>query len=194
MTKSPTHHTEAGRAYLALRQKARAQGRLTGELLQLYALEAFLDRLASSPLRARMVLKGGMLLQAYDVRRPTRDVDLSASGITNEPSTVQRLVEAVVQEPRTDGFRYGSLSAQTIREQDVYSGVRITVPCELASARLTFHVDVNVGDVVWPSSKEIACFVPVRRRRPSRSAHGSSMRLKIGWLHEAEKSAPRVAP
>lgn len=48
MTSRPTHGTTAGSAYLALRKKASEQDRSTAELLQLYALEGFLARLAVS--------------------------------------------------------------------------------------------------------------------------------------------------
>lgn len=155
MNQTPTHETEAGRAYLALRQMAKREARLTDELLQLYALEGFVDRLASSRVRSKVVLKGGVLLQAYDVRRPTRDVDLAATAVSNEPAVIQDLVAAVLAEPRSDGFEYGALSSEVIREQDTYSGVRVTVPCTLATARLSFHVDVNVGDVISPSPRAV---------------------------------------
>ena len=43
-----------------------------------------------------------------------------------------------------------SLRAQTIREDDDYHGVRITATAQLATARLHFHLDINVGDPIWP--------------------------------------------
>ena len=46
------------------------------ELLQLYVLEAFLARLAGSRFADQFVLKGWILLAAFDERRPTRDIDL----------------------------------------------------------------------------------------------------------------------
>lgn len=38
-----------------------------------------------------------------------------------------------------------------IREEDAYSGVRVSMGARLASANLPFHVDVNVGDPIWPA-------------------------------------------
>jgi hypothetical protein len=40
--------------------------------------------------------------------------------------------------------------AETIRDEDEYNGVRVAMTVELASARMSFHVDVNVGDPVVP--------------------------------------------
>jgi hypothetical protein len=74
----PSRATSAGRAYLDLQNLARRQRRPTDELHQIYALEGFLARLAVSPHADKLVLKGGVLLAAYDTRRPTRDIDLQA--------------------------------------------------------------------------------------------------------------------
>lgn len=80
----PTRLTPAGRAYLDLQRAAHAGGRDTGELLQIYALEGFLARLSASRYSDRLVLKGGLLLAAFDARRPTRDVDIAAVAIDGE--------------------------------------------------------------------------------------------------------------
>ena len=64
----PTRNTPDGDAYLDLQQLAKADGRATDELLALYALEGFLDRLSSSPRADDLVLKGGVLLAAYDTQ------------------------------------------------------------------------------------------------------------------------------
>ena len=61
----------------------------------MYALEGFLLRLSLSPHRDRLVLKGGMLLAAYELRRPTADVDIAAIQISNDVAEVHRLVVEV---------------------------------------------------------------------------------------------------
>jgi hypothetical protein len=71
MTQWPTKETTAGQRYLALQRKARRVGRPTDELIQLYALEGFLDRLTKSQYAENFVLKGGVLLATLDARRPT---------------------------------------------------------------------------------------------------------------------------
>jgi len=70
---SPARDTAGGRAFLDLQALARANGRPVQELLQLFVLEAFLDRLAHSPYRVQLVLKGVVLLAAFGERRPTGD-------------------------------------------------------------------------------------------------------------------------
>ncbi|MCK6530446.1 nucleotidyl transferase AbiEii/AbiGii toxin family protein [Myxococcota bacterium] len=157
MTSRPTHGTAAGSAYLALRKKASEQDRSTAELLQLYALEGFLARLAVSPHRERFVLKGGALLAAFKARRPTRDVDLLALRVPDDPFAVRDLIVSVASTTLDDGlaFALDATTVETIRSEDVYPGIRVTLHATLATAKLVFHVDVNVGDPVWPGPADV---------------------------------------
>lgn len=157
MTSRPTHGTAAGSAYLALRKKASEQDRSTAELLQLYALEGFLARLAVSPHRERFVLKGGALLAAFEARRPTRDVDLLALRVRDDPVAVRNLIVSVASTAMDDGlaFTLDATTVEAIRSEDAYPGIRVTLRATLATARLVFHVDVNLGDPVWPGPAEV---------------------------------------
>lgn len=153
----PTNATLAGTRYLALRKLGLRTDRAMSELLQLYALEGFLSRLAQSPERDRFVLKGGMLLAAMDARRPTRDVDLLALRVSNDAIAIREIVVAIAAVDVDDGlgFDLGATDVETIREADAYSGVRVTLHAGLSSAKLLFHVDVNVGDPVWPGAEDV---------------------------------------
>jgi predicted nucleotidyltransferase component of viral defense system len=153
----PTHRDAAGRTYLGLRARAKTDGRSTAEYLRLFFLEGILLRMSTSPLHRNLILKGGALLSAYDVRRPTVDLDFVAIATTNDVTHILDLIRkiAMIELPTTidDGVRYVTdlASADTIRESAAYAGVRVTLRGRLATARETFHVDVNVGDPIWPS-------------------------------------------
>jgi hypothetical protein len=160
---SPPHRaTPAGRAYLDLQSRAKKDGRTTQEYLQLYCLEGFLARLVASGHTEQLVLKGGVLLAAYALRRPTADVDLAARNQSNGTEEVRRLVADIAASPLTgdtdDGLTYDShgARAETIREDDAYSGVRVTMKATLATANLYFNVDVNVGDPIWPAPVDVS--------------------------------------
>lgn len=144
----PTRDSIEGRVYLDLQNKARREGRPNAELQQLYVLEGFLARLAVSPHRDRFVLKGGVLLAAFGTRRPTRDVDFQALHLANDTATVSAVIGDVAGIVLDDGLIFNSHAA---RDEDEYSGVRVTMTATLARAQLTFHIDVNVGDPVWPA-------------------------------------------
>lgn len=149
---APSRATSAGRAYLDLRSKARQDRRPVDELLQLYVLEGFLARLATSHLSGQFVLKGGVLLTAFDERRPTRDVDLQAQALDNDVESIRVAVCQIAATDLDDGivFDTDAATAAVIRDEDAYAGVRVTMTTQLATARPHFHVDVNVGDPITP--------------------------------------------
>lgn len=157
----PSHSTVEGRAYLGLRALAKKDGRTSAEYLRLYALEGFLARLARSRHADSLVLKGGVLLAAYDLRRPTADVDLAATALPNDTERIGQLIASIAQvvllPPDSDGLRFdvSNLRTETIRDEDEYSGVRVTLAAHLATANEMFHVDVNVGDPIWPAPEAV---------------------------------------
>jgi len=157
VTKRPTRATPGGRAYLDLRKAASAAGRPTDELLQLYALEGFLDRLSGSPHADRVVLKGGVLLAAFDARRPTRDVDLAAVDLANDVNDIRALVNEILAVDRDDGLEFDptATTSATIRDDDLHGGVRTTVHGSLSTFVVQFHIDVNLCDPLWPTPEEV---------------------------------------
>ena len=162
---APTRATPTGRAYLDLRAKARSDRRPVDELLQLYILESFLARLAESRFADQLVLKGGVLLAAFGERRPTRDIDLQAEALDNDAGNVRAVICEVAARSLDDGvvFDVDGATAAVIRDEDAYSGVRVTMEAELATARPRFHVDVNVGDPITPAPPGAARPTSARR-------------------------------
>jgi hypothetical protein len=154
----PSRDSSGGRAYLELQARARREGRPTDEFLVLYILERFLYRLSISSHRSQLVLKGGMLLAAFDERRPTADVDLLATAIANDVETISAVVREVLAVDVDDGvvFEPDGLRAQVIRDADPYTGVRITVPARIDRARHPLRIDINVGDPVTPEPVDVS--------------------------------------
>jgi hypothetical protein len=152
----PAHATVDGHAYLELQKLAKAHGRVTSEYLRLYALEGFLVRLAASSHTDNFVLKGGVLLAAYEMRRATTDIDFAVQNTSNEVDVIRDLVFEISQlqleGDADDGLVFDAdyVEAVSIRDEDEYSGVRVSLRARLATAVDTFHVDVNVGDPIIP--------------------------------------------
>ena len=153
MTPAPSRDTPAGRAYNDLRNLAKRHGREPAEYFTLYALEGFLERLAVSEHAADFVLKGGVLMAAFAARRPTRDIDLAASGFGNDIPEVEQRVRRIFAKPLEDGLDFDSesLTGEPIRDEADYSGVRLKITAGLGPARIALHVDVNFGDPIWPA-------------------------------------------
>jgi len=136
-----TKETAAGRRYLDLQRQARRTGRRTDELIQLYALECFLDRLAHSDFSEQFVLKGGVLLAALDARRPTRDIDFAARAVDNSVEQVSAVVRRIAGISLDDGVEFDSdnATAEVVREQDDYSGIRVTLRGTLSRTVIRFR-------------------------------------------------------
>ena len=153
----PERSTAAGRAYLDLQRLAKTSGRSMQVLLPMFAAERWLARLAVSDQRSRFVLKGGVLLAALGSRRPTQDADLLARGISNDHATVIGHINEIASIDLHDGatFDPGTTIARTIRDNDLYLGVRLSMDCALATARIKLKLDVNFGDPVTPGPATI---------------------------------------
>jgi predicted nucleotidyltransferase component of viral defense system len=143
----------AREAFSALQAKARAEhGGNTQSLLVVYTVESFLRRLASSDYAHHMVLKGGMLMAASNIRRITKDADLSARGVANGQESIREVVAqicALIPDPH-DGvvFDLDSIRTEVMREGDEYQGVRCKLVSGLGNARISFALDFSFGDPV----------------------------------------------
>jgi hypothetical protein len=141
----------AKEAVKALQAKARAEhGSNTGALMVVYAVESFLRRLAISEYAEQMVLKGGMLMAANEIRQMTIDADLSTHGVANDENNVRAVVEqicALAPDPN-DGIVIDTTSIRTevMREDAEYRGVRCRLVAHLGRARIPFALDFSFGD------------------------------------------------
>ncbi|WP_343066636.1 nucleotidyl transferase AbiEii/AbiGii toxin family protein [Kribbella qitaiheensis] len=63
-------------------------------------------------------------------------------------------IQEVARGALDDGlvFEVDDAVADTIRDQDQYCGTRVSMACQLAKARIAFHVDVSVGAPISPSA------------------------------------------
>lgn len=82
---------------------AREQDRAVQELLTLYVLELFLARLVESSYAGSFVLKGGVLLAGYGLRRPTRDVDMRALDFVLNEEHCRQVVAQRLENARPAG-------------------------------------------------------------------------------------------
>ena len=150
----PTRADAAGRAYLDLQNLARREGRQTQTLLVMYVLERFLARLETSEHADHLVLKGGMLLAVWDARRATVDADFLARNLHLDEDAILRRVVGIASLPAPveDGvvFRVDTATAGTIRDGDLYGGVRVTMHATVAGAAVKLRLDISTGDPVAP--------------------------------------------
>lgn len=143
--------------FLKIQKLARAQGRNVDELARLYLLEGMLTRIAASPYAGDFVLKGGVLLAAFALRRPTKDIDLEATGISNDVVDVSARIHEIAAIDLDDGiiFDADSIRAETIREGDEYQGIRVRLEGSIGRYHSIVGLDVSFGDPIWPAPQQV---------------------------------------
>ncbi len=137
---------------------ARERGLDYNLMLQHYAAERFLFRLAASGEVDRFILKGAALFRVWAVEdlRPTRDVDFLAVGIQGD-AEIRTALEAICAIPcPEDGvvFNPATIRIDTIRDEQMYGGLRVRVQGRLGQARLPLQIDIGFGDAITPECDE----------------------------------------
>jgi predicted nucleotidyltransferase component of viral defense system len=137
-----------------LLNQSRAQSRPFQELLQYFAMERFLYRLAKSPYADRFILKGALLLTAWraPLSRSTMDIDL-AGQTNNQLDHIKEVVGTVCElgvDPDGVQFNRGAIEVSRIKEDADYEGVRVQFDATLAKARIPMQLDIGFGDVITP--------------------------------------------
>jgi hypothetical protein len=105
----------------------------TQEYLIRHTLESFLDRLTRTSHADDFVLKGGILLAAYGVRRPTKDTDSNAINTNVTAEHLAQVVRDIAANNVDDGvvFDLNTISVQEIREQADYPALRVRVAASI---------------------------------------------------------------
>lgn len=160
---------------------ARAGGHPFNEVLQYFCLERFLYRMGRSPFRDRLVLKGALMLAAWQspVTRSTRDIDLLGH-MDNTIEQVASAIRAICQEPAPeDGLRYDadSIAGERIVEAAGYAGVRVRFTAYLGRARIPMQIDVGFGDPLVPGPSLVS--LPVILDLPPPEVQGYSRESAI---------------
>ena len=123
-------------------------------LLLRYMQERFLSRLVASGYINRFVLKGGVLLLAYNIERarPTRDIDFLGVDISRDRKDLERIIREIVSVHLNDGVKFlpDSVKSEIIKEDADYEGVRLKLTAKIGSARNTIQIDFGFGDIVSP--------------------------------------------
>ncbi len=143
-----------------LNNLAKEQRRPAAELLQYFAMERFLYRLAQSPHRDRFVLKGAMMLRAWraPMVRPTMDIDLLGRG-RNHVADLVDVVRSLCRQQvaALDGvvFDPASVVGEQITVESDYVGVRLRFVGMLGTARMRMQIDVGFGDAVVGAEQDV---------------------------------------
>lgn len=129
--------------------------RTFNEVLQYYAMERFLYRLAISNYTNDFILKGALLLKIWDnvEFRPTKDIVLLGQ-TSNDQEEIKGIIHDIIQMPYDDDgiiFNANSVGTETIKEDADYEGVRVCFTANLDNARINMQLDIGFGDAITPA-------------------------------------------
>jgi len=124
-----------------------------------YGLERLLYRLSISEYANQFTLKGALLFQLWvgQPHRSTLDLDLLSKGNSDVERFKGIFRQICTLSVPDDGLLFlpESVTAEEIREDQRYNGIRIHATATLGKAKIPIQVDIGFGDAVTPASKRI---------------------------------------
>ena len=125
-------------------------------ILQNYMMERLLERVSNSPYRSSFILKGGMLISAMIglESRTTMDIDATIRNYPLTEKNIQRIFNEILALDINDGVSFKLKRINEIRENDIYSGFRISMDCFYDTLTVPIKVDLTSGDMITPHAIE----------------------------------------
>lgn len=170
-----------------LQNVAKKTNRPFQEVLEYFAMERLLYRLASSKHASRFVLKGALMFRVWNApaTRPTRDIDLLGRMDSKVTAVVPVFKDVCNQPVEPDGliFHADSVAGQAIKEDADYAGVRVTLRATLHNSRIAMQIDIGFGDVLTPAA--VAADYPTILDLPAPRLKGYSRETVVAEKFEA---------
>jgi predicted nucleotidyltransferase component of viral defense system len=112
-----------------LKNLARSSGRDYNFVSIQYMHERFLARLERSEFKGRFILKGALLLLAYDMPRvrPTKDIDFLGDQLSNQSDDIDSAIKQITEIDLEDGvtFNGDEIEIDEITKDADYKGLRV---------------------------------------------------------------------
>jgi len=137
-----------------LSQLAVRCGRPFQEVVQNFAMERFLHRLAVSPHAGRYILKGALMLSVWggSRARPTKDIDLLGLEASDAEKVIEVFQAICLQPVEPDGLEFdpSTVACTPIRAAVKGLGLQVTLQGCLGSMRVAMQADIGYEDVIHP--------------------------------------------
>ena len=136
-----------------LRNKAKELDLNYNLVLSKFFLDEFLKLISISVHRENFMLKGGMLL-TYSLgvqNRSTQDIDFLVKGFPIETVKLKKFLEEILGDTNKKDIWFEiNGTAEEIRAEDEYGGIRFHLIGHLANIRIPFSIDIATGDPIYP--------------------------------------------
>lgn len=122
-------------------------------VLSKFFFDEFLKIISVSVHRENFMLKGGMLLTfSLGVQnRSTQDIDFLVKGFPIETVKLKKILEEILGDTNKKDIWFEiNDTANEIRAEDKYGGIRFHVIGHLENIRIPFSIDIATGDPIYP--------------------------------------------
>jgi predicted nucleotidyltransferase component of viral defense system len=126
-------------------------------LLQKYMQERLLCRIAKSTYADKFVLKGGFLVSVMTGidQRTTMDVDATVKDFPLSQTRVADIFVEILSIPCDDQVSFTLDTMEDIRENDVYSGLRLKFSALYPPLKVPLKMDLTTGDSIYPHTCQL---------------------------------------
>ena len=121
-------------------------------VMRFYMCDRFVERLSKSKYKDNFILKGGFYLSklfGLD-NRSTMDIDTAIRKTKFTEENIVKMITEIINIDVDDNVKFVIEKTESIRDEDEYGGLRITINFMLENIRDSFHIDIATGDPIYP--------------------------------------------
>ena len=121
-------------------------------VMRFYMYDWFVERLSKSKYKDNFILKGGFYLSklfGLD-NRSTMDIDTAIRKAEFTEENIIKMINEIINIDVGDNVKFKIEKTETIRDEDEYGGLRITINFMLENIKDKFHIDLATGDPIYP--------------------------------------------
>ena len=121
-------------------------------VMRFYMYDRFVERLSKSKYKDNFILKGGFYLSklfGLD-NRSTMDIDTAIRKAEFTEENIIKMINEIINIDVGDNVKFKIEKTETIRDEEEYGGLRITINFTLENIKDKFHIDLATGDPIYP--------------------------------------------
>jgi len=123
-------------------------------LMRTYMMERLLERISISEYKKNFILKGGLLIASLvglDFRS-TMDVDTTIKGFDVNLTSVEQMIQNLIDVPLEDGVLFQIKNIDSIMEEAEYPCIRVSMQALFDGTITPLKIDISTGDVITPDA------------------------------------------
>ena len=121
-------------------------------VMRFYMYDRFVERISKSKYKDNFILTGGFYLSklfGLD-NRSTMDIDTAIRKTNLSLENVIKMITEIINIDVDDNVKFEIEKTESIRDEDEYGGLRITIKFTLENMKDSFHIDIATGDPIHP--------------------------------------------